>query len=296
MSTSTGRTQRGAGPAPTRQQLDELDALLQKMLALPVAPGGDDEPAPAPPRLSPTPRPAAARSAAPARPAEEPAPSVRSYPPSYMVVETPATPAYDTPPLPAGIEPPVPGGRHDLVEDVPADPVQELARRRLEEQPAEWVPFQSSWQPSAQTWGPLAESWRQAQPGPAPTPAAGPPIPPLPPMPRRPAQPSGPTVQTETVEVQEYPAETPPRAEQAAPIAPAPTPAPAPAPPKPGTPVILWPLVAFNAVFDVFLLPLWPLRGWLRRPSGGGVLAAAGVLCLLAAALLLLADWNGWSF
>lgn len=52
----------GSAAAQTRQQLDELDALLQKMLALPVHPAED---APAPPKV---PRPAAVRLPAAAAP------------------------------------------------------------------------------------------------------------------------------------------------------------------------------------------------------------------------------------
>jgi hypothetical protein len=291
---TTGRVQGGGSLAPTRQQLDELDALLKRMLALPVAPPPEPVAEPIPPS-APAMRMAAHLEATPIP--ERPA---RAYPAPYLPDEEDQgrQDPFESTELSRSLEPPVPGGRHDLVEDVPADPVQELARRRLEEQPHEAPPFQSTWQPSAQTWGPLAETWRQARPvadEAAPVPARARPAV-FPPIPAA----SGPSVQTETVEVQEYPPDSIP--EPAPAVAPIPAPTP-PAPEKkpsqprsPLPPVSLWPLIAFNAAFDVLLLPLGPVGAWLRRPSGGGLLAGTGLLCLLAAALLLAADWYGWSF
>jgi hypothetical protein len=125
MSTPLAPTPRASAPVhPTRQQLDELDALLQRMLDLPVnqvdeeadgAPAGETparpvpqppvsyrvpEPPPAPPSLT------AERAVgfkpqvrAPEPPARPPA----SYPASYMVVET-ATPRL-VPPAPPEPEP-----------------------------------------------------------------------------------------------------------------------------------------------------------------------------------------------
>src|SRR5947209_7172186 len=50
---TTMTTRPGAAGHPTRQQLDELDALLQRMLALPV--GAADAEGAAPPREAPAP-------------------------------------------------------------------------------------------------------------------------------------------------------------------------------------------------------------------------------------------------
>jgi hypothetical protein len=190
-------------PAPTRQQLDELDALLQRMLELPVKDADEpEEPAVPnyvdPPRRTvepPAPRkevraaeanPSRKQPVPPSRTPTEP--HLRAYPASYMVVETSAPyfmPSHQAPAPPtddAGLGPrlmaeepeereqlfeePVPGGRHDLVADEPPpDPAEELARLKadLGAPPEEWVPFQSSWQPSEQTWKPLAETWQQAR-------------------------------------------------------------------------------------------------------------------------------------
>jgi len=59
--------------------------------------------------------------------------------------------------------------------------------------------------------------------------------------------------------------------------------------------VLLWPLAAFNVVFDVFLLPWGPIGRWLRGAAGRNLLAVVGLLCLAAAAALALADWYGWT-
>lgn len=256
-------------PAPTtRQQLDELDALLQRMMDLPVS-QADPEATPAPP-VAPRPRP---QPAPPPRPA---APSRKAYPPSYMVVESSAPSfAPPAPPPEEPLEPPTPGGRHQLVED---DPMGELAKLRArlereEETPSDWVPLRSSWQPSAQTWKPLAETWEQSKAPPPPEP--------------RPAH--GPRVQTR---------EAPPPvvvATSPAPQATPPTPPPLPPATKPRRPVILWPLVAFNVVFDVFLWPLGPLGTWLKRPAGRSFLGTIGLLCLVAAVALAVADHVGWA-
>src|SRR5262245_9961726 len=67
-----------SGGGPTRQQLDELDALLQRMLDLPVSQGDEPDESPQPPPTPPAPRPARTI------PAPEPdLPPVRYYEPDY---------------------------------------------------------------------------------------------------------------------------------------------------------------------------------------------------------------------
>src|SRR5437763_2906441 len=176
MSNSLARTTRGGaagGTAPTRQQLDELDALLQRMLDLPV--NHADEEALEPP--------AAARPTLPPRVAEpEPPPSPRpgrfasegrwlAPPPelpSYVTVET-ASPLHQErsapppglgprvlsqPPADDGFEDPVPGGRHDLEEDTPLDPTEELARLKARLAPPSYPPPAGAEQESGE-WVPL---------------------------------------------------------------------------------------------------------------------------------------------
>jgi hypothetical protein len=197
MSTSRSSRSAVASAHPTRQQLDELDALLQRMLELPV--NQVEEPSAAPPvepRSTPTPR--LARSAPPVLPpapaplrGPSPAPETGlsrprvSPPPQPKPVPQPEPAAEDlAPPPPKGMEPRVLPAPEEP-EQAPAAslPVQppHLFRKRaqtsveesLESEPAEppdtdeqgedWVPLRSSWKPSPHTWPPLAESWHQAQ-------------------------------------------------------------------------------------------------------------------------------------
>lgn len=101
-------------PSPndlTRQQLDELDALLQKMLAVPLAPAEPPPPVPHTPPLAQTPLPPAWRSDPPAA---VPAPSLAHLtapePPVTLKFEPPAPPPAPAPvakaPKPAPVPPP----------------------------------------------------------------------------------------------------------------------------------------------------------------------------------------------
>jgi hypothetical protein len=149
---------------PTRQQLDDLDALLRRMLDLPVNSTTTTVEAPVPQPLVPP-----SEEGHPIRESSAPAPPV-----SYVVVETTSKDAPEpetaTPAAPTSAAAPVEGEG--------------------------WIPFRSSWQPSPQTWGPLADSWHQARAGrpssspaeptpdaPAPTPAPAADMTPAPPSP-----------------------------------------------------------------------------------------------------------------
>src|SRR5438874_8706130 len=93
---------------PTRQQLDELDALLQRMLALPVNPAEGEqarpvEPAPPPPGNEPQPPPVAERAVPPPKgAAAEPATVLRgpTMAPAKPATASPAKPAAELLPLP----------------------------------------------------------------------------------------------------------------------------------------------------------------------------------------------------
>jgi hypothetical protein len=311
MSNSLARNSRSES-GPTRQQLDELDALLQRMLDLPVNQADDELEEP---ELEPPPQPAPR----PSRqiPAPEPnLPPVRYYepefedelpPPGYPPTSTLIGAAETTAPEPANgrrtrkvppLEPPVPGGRHDLEADTPVDPTEELARIRAQMQAqaslpptanipnppraegGDWVPLRS-WQPSAQTWKPLADRWEQAAP------------PVFPPR----QSPSGPVVTTQTSHEPETPFIPP------APRVTRPIPAPSPVPPVPPPPTdapprswALMPLVLFNATFDLVLLPWCPKGKFLRGPTGKAFLGFVGVICLLAAVALVVAEGLGWTW
>jgi hypothetical protein len=275
MSTTTGRNSRGTG-VPTRQQLDELDALLKKMLELPVQPV-EEATLPPPPAI-------------PIRPSQRPAPftePIRSLPPGYTVVET------ASPESSAAREMPL-----------PADPVQEQAAARLREE-AEWQQYQSSWQPSAQTWGPLAETWRQTQPIAVPAVPEGAIPAYASEMATFPGE-SSPSVRTQTVEIPESPhAEAVPKpvATETATATATRTASPAPASPTPASPTsgrslspLWWPLLVLNWCFDAPTYLLGPLGRWLRGADGGGWLLFLGLLGFVAAAVVVVLDGIGWNW
>ncbi len=340
MSAPVARTPRtpGGSAQGTRQQLDELDALLQRMLSLPVNPNEEptsvavapEEEMPAEEEWIPPPQP---RVLAPAlrihepapfqQPAPRPAPPLppRSYPASYMIVETATSPYFDSrnepndaglgprmvgtpqpPSSPYSFPPPVPGGRHELVEDTPNDPIAEAARAQLSvSDESEWVPLQSSWQPSAQTWKPLAETWEHTRDGVPPRPTL--PEPPMMPTPPRlgdmsdwrnnvipPPPPGYEEMQRGALSA---PQPTRPAAPAVVPVAP-PSP-PAPVAPVARTPLVLAPVVWFNKGFDLMLLPFGPLGGWFRGQSGRTFLGTMGVLCLAGAIVLAVVEGFGWT-
>jgi hypothetical protein len=313
MSAPVARTPRtpGGSVQGTRQQLDELDALLQRMLTLPVSPGDGFPAATTPSVQPPFPEeewvPPAAQATypppPPPRPTPPPSPSQqRGYPASYMVIETATPPFFD--PNDAGLGPrkisaeprqqaspysyptPVPGGRHQLVEDTPHDPIAEAARAQLSmPDEGEWVPLQSTWQPSAQTWKPLAETWEQSRGS----------APPRPTMPEPPMMSSWresviPPPPPGYEELQR--AATPPQ--PTAPASPEPPPPQVAAPPE-RTPLLLAPVVWFNKGFDLMLAPLGPVGRWFRGPTGRTVLGTVGLLCLAGAIGFGVLERFGWT-
>ena len=346
MSAPVARTPRTSGGSVqgTRQQLDELDALLQRMLTLPVNHGeavppveyaAQDE-APAEEEWTPPPAPRAPTPPRPPEPAP-PRPSAvpsRSYPASYMVVETPTHPYFDqraeTPsppyfdrrgeandaglgprmvgedrpqPSPYSFPPPVPGGRHDLVEDTPIDALAEVARAQLgmPEEGGEWVPLQSAWQPSAQTWKPLAETWEQSRGSAPPRPTL-----PEPPMMQTPARlaPEMPAWRENVIPPPPPGYEEMQRAAYSPPVRPnVPEDAPPAVQPAPPAPVAaptrpslaLMPVVWFNKGFDLLLFPLGPVGRWFRGASGRTALGVVGLACVAAAIGLALAEGFGWT-
>ena len=259
---------------PTRQQLDELEALLNRMLDLPVNQLGathaveeaDEEPAAPAPVPAVEPRPAAS-------------------PISYMVVETasprPLPTASGFEPRPSVLAPrlaPLAPPRERPVEDMPAPAAPPAPTMKpapmpaVEAPPAEaevWVPLRSTWQPSAQTWQPLAESWQQAN-GTASAPADMPA-----PIPAAKLDPTTPTTPMLVGQASRLPQ-----------AATGETPVP-PAPPTPAEPrlslseedapvavsLLLLPLVWFNQGFDGCVAPLGGVGRWLcgprdAKPSG----------------------------
>lgn len=270
MSTSVSRRSSSAGH-PTRQQLEELDALLKRMLELPV--NALDETAEEPP-------PAPARAEAP--------PAVSAPEP----MRGPHHPAFTRPPESEPAAPPA--VNYQAPETDIADLKPRVVRAGLPEPAAappaaeggDWVPLESSWKPSARTWKPLSDAWQQAKAVPPSAPPEPPPPAPEAAMPRAPEP--APRM------------ETPPAFDPVRPPAPAPAPQPARRPAQTTTPDVtapwqLWPFVAFNTVFDASLLPWGPLGRWLRGPTGRSLLGILGLLFLTAAAAWAVAEWIGWT-
>jgi hypothetical protein len=289
---STSLSSRSSAPAhATRQQLDELDALLQRMLELPVH-KIDEEPEP----IEPPP------------PVKEPRPTRVARPMvSYSDETVDVPPAAKEPALPS-LEPRV------VRRAIPEESARSAEPNTTDQEDApadgeSWVPFKSSWEPSSLTWQPLQENWKQIQ-------AelrrreeeeAEPPRPNFHPQPARPEWvPPAPTITPPQPEPEQEDDDWVPMT----PLSPAPKSIthsipgeepvadekPATAPREKGTSWWQMPLVAFNVVFDLFLLPLGPLGGWLSRRSGRKFLGGIGLLALAAAVGLALADWIGWTW
>jgi hypothetical protein len=67
--------------------------------------------------------------------------------------------------------------------------------------------------------------------------------------------------------------------------------------PKPtveeSVPVMIWPLVALNWIFDLLTYLLGPLGGWLRSAGGRNVLGWLGIVMIFGAIGWAIADWYG---
>lgn len=294
---TTSVTTRAAGKLnPTRQQLDELDALLQRMLDLPVQPHDKSEQAkPEEPAEEPPPPPPKVEEEKRHEEKEAPVPSPSTFrlppaavpPVSYMFVET-ASPR----PLPpaSGFEPRPPMLTPRLVPVTPPPetppsppPGQEAAEGE------EWVPLRSTWQPSAQTWPPLAESWHQANSGTPPV-ATPNPIADSRPNPMLPVS-AEPEISVEVpasetlYETPSAELQTPGEPQASLPVEDAPV-------------AVSWPLlplVWFNQGFDACLAPLGLPGRWLCG-HGRVVFGFLGLACLAAAAAIAVGTGMGWSW
>jgi hypothetical protein len=283
---------------PTRQQLDELDALLKRMLELPVNQLEEGNEAEAEDVAEEPPPPPA--------PVERPA---ETEPVSYMVIETasprPLPPASGFEPRPSPLTPrlapetPAPANIAGEEAEPPVAPASEAEA---------WVPLRSTWQPSAQTWQPLAESWRQAN-GTATTPAAVPG--PSPNLPFDPAPPVGPASRrSEPMTSGTLVPLTPEPMTGVSPVPPTPPAEPSPAAVEPAEPRLrltaedapaaeprlLLPLLWFNQGFDACMSPLGALGSWLCGPSGRQMLGIAGLACLVAAVAVAVSVGMAWTW
>jgi hypothetical protein len=315
---ANGNSKKTPAVQSTRQQLDELDALLQKMLALPVAPSEAE----AEEEVAETP---AQPPVLPSAPVENPLlPRRVSLRPIPQPAETPAEVEQPTTTGPAF------GPR--LVQPDQAVPVREIPQPE-EDLPQDWVPLRGHWQPSAQTWGPLAEIFKQQQQGQQPgsdqdedpeavrdtvripipgmngtyplQPTLPVPLPGMLPLPE-----TCPPVEEQPVSSAEAMARLELARRASAPPNPVPTPPPPPPAPlstellpkaqKPASPagrvnLVLFPLVALNTVYDVGTYPLGPIGRWLRD-GGRGALAMLGGVFLVATTAILALDWFEWTW
>jgi hypothetical protein len=187
MSTTHPPRSQGIRNNPARQQLDELDALLQRMLDLPVntvaeelleetRPEAEQVTAelPTPPALPAKPKslksPRRSESDKKPKPsllAQVPPPEVGPGPPAPEAVDEDPVAAQDAAPQVGPASRAGPEASHAGT-DMP-DPAAPGAARLAAPAPDaasekdEWVPLRSSWKPSPHTWQPLAKTWQQAQ-------------------------------------------------------------------------------------------------------------------------------------
>jgi hypothetical protein len=258
---------------PTRQQLDELDALLQRMLELPVNQTEEKNEAEAEEEADESSPPPVVRPTA-------------TKPPAYTVVETasprPLPAASGFAPRPSPLTPP-----ETIAEERPQPPAAGADTPASEAEM--WVPLRSTWQPSAQTWQPLAESWRQAN-----APAA-PPVVVSSPIPSPQVDPPPPEVAPPALAPVESVQDIAPPAEPA-------SVADAPVEPRlsltaedaPVAPRLLLPLLWFNQGFDACMAPLGVAGRWLCGPSGRQALGLAGLACLAAAVVVAVSAGMSW--
>ncbi len=270
MSISLSQRSAATPASPTRQQLDELDALLQRMLDLPVnkLEIPDTEPA--------------SRSVTP--PVSYTAPDVTEDEGADEV----APPKIDFQALKQRL-----AAQMDLVNNLEAHAA--AAPPAPESAPAtapgddNWVPLSSTWQPSSLTWKPLAQSWQQQ---PAVESALAPFVEPPPILAKQPNElpvwePTATAAldATPTMAAADQIMESPSR------------PLPASLHLSEEEPITRWatPLVWFNLGFDWCLRPLGPVGRLLQTRTGRLALAVVGLGCLIAAGAVVFIDWIGWT-
>jgi hypothetical protein len=290
MSTSVSRRS-SATTHPTRLQLDELDALLKRMLDLPVH-RLDDE---AEDEGGSTSAPEPMRGPHRVAPDDEADESTVNY-------QTNQEDEPDLKPRVVSAGPDAQEGEQPAaVESAPSSLPETTAIQPGDAE--DWVPLTSTWKPTSRTWKPLSEAWRQAQvverpaaASPAARPEPSPFVDLIPtPTPEYRASQDEATSASVGPNPPAPPAEiTPPDTTVSA--DPSSVPDVQPSTPARWTPRFLWPLVLFNILFDVLLLP-WGAPGrWLRGRGGRWLLAVVGVFCLAAAGVLAAADWFGWTW
>lgn len=225
--------------------------------------------------------------------------------------------------MPAESQPPISHEASEDVEDSP-EPEEWVPLR------SSWQPSAQTWKPLAQNWAHSQSSPDEAPPEPPPLPNTNSATPSVTPayldMPHshheqrqeRPApvmpemrSGGGPSIVTRTAPEDDFVNPNQPAHDPYAQMPDPPMFGPLPVTPEPGqhsaqpdpplpplpyrAPLLLKPVVWFNALFDLLLWPTGPLGWWLKQPSGRGVLGVLGILCLLGAIALAVADGIGWT-
>ena len=317
---ATSLSSRSAPVQAVREQLDELDALLQRMLELPVSKAEEvaaaDSPFPRLDRKTTIPSPVDAQEASGTIPIA--GRDAEVFPGRASANELPGMPR----PVPeraeqVNLEP-------RLISDPPREDERRPSKDEREEGREDWVPLRSSWQPSSQTWGPLAKQWqeaqqveksggkygKQAQPVPEPDEIARPAAAATSPPAQKPGseetvpakqKPLPTSWQMDAHAAAEPAAQAPPLKD----ILPLRPPEPTLTPPaeqqrgtsdEPPLPPFLWPLAAIDFAFDRLLLLAGPIGKPLRSRRGKSFLGIAGLLCLGAAAVLWALDSFNWTW
>jgi hypothetical protein len=282
---------------PSRQQLDELDALLQRMLELPVNQLEETALEKAAEAARAGPEPEAADTPAPEPDALAQADTESQPEAGILPQESEPAQAADSPPAHAES---TPSGEEDVsaaeVRSEQAAGIDPMQVDPAEGQAEEWVPLRSSWKPSEQTWPPLVEHWQQTRAAaPEPPSLELPLTPPLQSVLAGPLPPTMPTTPAPVPAAQAPEAAAPEAASWLKePLPPPETDPLAEHPPEP--PRILLPLVWFNQGFDSCLQPLGPLGRWLAGGAGKTLLGLIGLGSLAAAVVLAVGDRIGWTW
>jgi hypothetical protein len=255
---------------PARQQLDELDALLQRMLDLPVQydeqPAAEEPPASSHTEQELESEPVETEQAEPIR--------VPRPPVSYTVSEMISAP------LSTGQQQSSATDSEEQREKPRSTPTNEQSS-----EDETWVPFRSSWQPSPQTWQPLAETWQKGRAAQMPQSAAtsGPAAPPEAASPTAPAEDGAepPRRHHEVAEETLFQRRRPRPRETVV---------------EPPVGRFLTSLIWCNKIFDYCLTPLGTPGAWLKGPRGRSILGLIGLMSLGAAVLKTALDRMGWTW
>jgi hypothetical protein len=242
-----------------RQQLDDLDALLQRMLSLPINQLDDSPPAP--------PRPAPAKVANPVR-AEGPSPQ----PPA-----PPAAPVHAPPRM------------RLLTDSSPVPPPADTEPIGYERA----FTINLNPQNGSSVLGPRSPArWMDAEPMPLPNPPRPAPrqaSPPVRPAPEPPAQPAAKAI----VSIEPLPTAAPSRPPAPEmPVSESLRPSPF---RRPRTPIVLLPLALVETIFDGVMSLFGPPGEWLASPAGKNLLGYVGLLMLGGCAAWGALDWFGWT-